>query len=238
MDRPHRSGGAWAIAVVLGCLVCVNLADHLAGWNTLWLGPVATVVVVGLARRVGLAWSELGLGRAQHRSGLVWGGAAIATIGAFYLAAALIPATRSAFLDPRYHLDPADAVLQAFVVIPLGTVLFEEAAFRSVLWGMLSRRAGTGTVALVTSFLFGLWHVIPATVSVGANPAVADATGRLGSLATAGTVAGTVIVTTLGGLVFAWLRHRSGSLLASVGMHWATNAVGILVALLAWRLVP
>ena len=41
-------------------------------------------------------------------------------------------------------------------------------------------------------------------------------------------VVGTVALTTLGGLVFGELRRRSGSVLASAGAHWATNALGVL----------
>jgi membrane protease YdiL (CAAX protease family) len=49
-------------------------------------------------------------------------------------------------------------------------------------------------------------------------------------------VAGTVGFTALGGVVIGELRRRSGSVLASVGMHWATNALGVLFGLLAWQL--
>jgi uncharacterized protein len=38
--------------------------------------------------------------------------------------------------------------------------------------------------------------------------------------------------------VFGQLRRRSGSVLASAGAHWATNALGVLFGLLAWRLSP
>ena len=46
----------------------------------------------------------------------------------------------------------------------------------------------------------------------------------------------TVAFTALGGLVFGELRRRSGSVLAAMGAHWATNALGVLFGLLAWRL--
>ena len=63
---------------------------------------------------------------------------------------------------------------------------------------------------------------------------MSDAVGGAGSGA---VVAGTLALTTLGGLVFGELRRRSGSLLASVGAHWATNALGVLFGLVAWRLL-
>jgi membrane protease YdiL (CAAX protease family) len=47
---------------------------------------------------------------------------------------------------------------------------------------------------------------------------------------------GTVALTTVGGLVFGELRRRSGSVVASAGAHWATNALGVLFGLLAREL--
>jgi len=49
-------------------------------------------------------------------------------------------------------------------------------------------------------------------------------------------VAGIVVFTALGGVVAGELRRRSGSILASAGMHWATNSLGVLFGLYAWRL--
>jgi membrane protease YdiL (CAAX protease family) len=50
-------------------------------------------------------------------------------------------------------------------------------------------------------------------------------------------VVGTVVFTALGGAVAGELRRRSGSLLASAGMHWATNGLGVLFGLMAWQFV-
>lgn len=57
--------------------------------------------------------------------------------------------------------------------------------------------------------------------------------GRLGGVL---VVAGTAAFTALGGAVAGALRRRSGSLLASAGMHWATNGLGVLLGLMAWHL--
>ena len=47
-------------------------------------------------------------------------------------------------------------------------------------------------------------------------------------------VVGTVVFTTLAGIVFAVLRQQSGSLVAPFLLHWATNGLGILAAAWAW----
>ena len=78
-------------------------------------------------------------------------------------------------------------------------------------------------------------HVIPALRVGDTNRGVSDAVGTAGSWV---LVLGTVALTTVGGLVFGELRRRSGSVLAGMGAHWATNALGVLFGLVAWRLDP
>lgn len=231
----RRFAPAATLAVVLG-LLALNLANHLLGWNSLWLGPVGALALIAFARASGLSWHQLGLARRTHAAGLRWGVLVIAAVAAVYLLGILLPGTRSAFLDARYHLPPASILFTAFVMIPLGTVLLEEVAFRSVLWGMLARHARMWQVLLGSSLLFGLWHVIPASAAATGNAAVGTVLSGLGGYATLALVVGTVLFTTVGGLVAGELRRRSGSLLASIGMHWATNGLGVLFGSLAWRL--
>ena len=78
------------------------------------------------------------------------------------------------------------------------------------------------------SALFGLWHVQPTLATMGDNPAVSGAAGS--TAARVLVVLGAVAVTSAGGLVFAWLRLRSRSLLAPVIAHAATNGLGLAVA--------
>lgn len=231
-----RMPGVAAPLVVVGLLAALNIATHVFFCNMLWLGPVAAAALLLFARSTGLSWTQLGLGRDRLRAGLRWGGGAVAVVVVVYLAGVLLPPTRTAFLDARYHLGTVGALLSAFVIIPVGTVLFEEIAFRSVLWGMLARRVGMWRVLLVSSVLFGLWHVLPSLQSLPANRAVGDAVRGAGSSAQFVVIVGTVLLTALGGVVAGELRRRSGSLLASAGMHWATNALGVLFGVLAWHL--
>ena len=115
-------------------LVALNVIVHVVP-GSLRIGPVAAVALLLFARRSGLTWAQLGMGRDRVRSGGLWGLATIAVVAVIYLVGVLLPSTRSAFLDARYHLGVSGALLSAFVIIPLGTVLLEEVTFRSVLWG-------------------------------------------------------------------------------------------------------
>jgi CAAX amino terminal protease family. len=51
-------------------------------------------------------------------------------------------------------------------------------------------------------------------------------------------VLATIAFTTIAGIVFAELRRRSGSLVAPIGLHWATNGLGVLAASRVWAISP
>jgi membrane protease YdiL (CAAX protease family) len=230
-EPPERLG--WAVAVVVAFLVVVNVVDIRVAHASLVLGPVGAVGLLAIARWAGLSWQELGLGSGTWRRGLIWGSCAIGAVAVVFAVGAALPLTRDAFRDARYHLDWEHALLTAFLLIPLGTVLFEEVAFRGVLWGLLRRGHGTLTATIVSSALFGLWHVLPSLGLATDNQAVGSAVGK-GTSGEAISVLGTVLFTGLAGVVFCELRRRSGSLLASIGLHWATNGLGVLAAASIW----
>jgi membrane protease YdiL (CAAX protease family) len=229
--RTHNRTLSGAVVVVIAA---INVSGHLMG-EPWWVRALEGAALVAWARLDGLTWSQLGLGRDRLWAGCRWALGAVALVAGVYVVGLLLPLTRPAFMDVRYDLPLPDALHRAFVVIPFGTVLLEEVAFRSVLWGMLSRHLRQWQVLVTTSAIFGFWHVMPA-LNVGAtNRGVSDAVGGAGSAA---VVVGTVALTTVGGLVFGELRRRSDSVLASAGAHWATNALGVLFGLVAWRLDP
>lgn len=221
-----------ATALTVGALVGVAIGDYVLP-STWWLRPVEAAALIGWARASGLSWAQLGLGRNRLASGLRWGLGAVAVVAGVYLIGVLVPLVRPAFQDSRYHQPAGQALFTALVVIPFGTVVLEEVAFRSVLWGMLARHSRQWQVLATTSLLFGLWHVLPSLHLASANPGVDAAVGGRG---TAVVVLATVAFTAAGGAVFGELRRRSDSLLASAGAHWATNGLGVLFGLLAWSL--
>lgn len=185
----------------------------------------ATVVLVLVARASGLTSAELGLARGSWPAGARWGGVALAAVTAGYGVMLAVPALRVVLADARpEELPTGQLLLRALVLIPLGTVLCEEVAFRGVLLAAASRVLPARGALAVTSLVFGLWHVSSARwpTSPGVSPVLPSA-----------SVAATVIVTGAGGLVLGWLRQRSGSLLAPVGLHLGTNSVGLVAAAVA-----
>ena len=241
---PAAAGDA---LTVVGALAVLNVVRHLVPAASTWVGATASLVLVAHARRRGLSWAQLGMSRDRVRSGGLWGLGTIAAVGAVYLVGVLVPRTRPAFLDSRHDVALPEALSTAFVGIPLGTVLREEVAFRSVLPGLLARHTGAAKAHALSSALFGLWHVRPSLHFASARgmgsargPGSEATAGGQGGKPTARTtvpvVLGTVAFTAVGGAVAAQLRRRSDSVLASAGMHWATNGLGVLFGLAARRL--
>ena len=203
-----------------------------------WNLAVAAVLLV-LARRAGLTWADLGLGRLRLHRGLLIGGLAAGLVAAVYLVAVLLPATRDAFLDQRAAGPLSAALLAALVRIPLGTVVLEEVAFRGVLPALINGGVNSGDGdgtgwwrgALVSSVLFGLWHVLPSIGVDASNAAMASAFGGWGMVAQAALA---VVAMTAAGLLLMLWRRWGGHLVTPALSHLATNSRGVLIA---WWLV-
>jgi uncharacterized protein len=223
MTATTRRTAVPAVAVVLTGANLLN--NQLApGWYLVTC-PVTAAVLVALGRADGCTWAELGLDRDTLRPGLGWAAALTGATAAGYTMAAAWPVTRPALADARMAgVSGRGTLWQALVRIPLGTVLLEETAFRSVLPAMLARRYGPGTTTAVSSLTFGLWHILPSRGLRQDNQVAGRAfpDGRDGAvLAGAAAVAGTAAA----GVVLGALRRRGG-LLAPVALHWALNGLG------------
>jgi uncharacterized protein len=215
----------WSSAVVTWSVVA-NLVVGDLGY-----APRNLLLTVGLlliAYLVGWGRADIGLDGAMVRRGLRWGAIAAAAIGTVVLAAFFlateVPALSGLLSDDRAALSSGSLFTAVAWKIPIGTVLFEEVLFRGVLLKAAMRRHRTTVAVALTSVVFGLWHVAPTIVGLQAN-GVAP-----GSLAGVGAIVGTVAITTVAGVAFSWLRLRTGSLLAPMLAHWATNAFGLLAA--------
>jgi membrane protease YdiL (CAAX protease family) len=225
---PSAPIAPWRVRVGLFAALTVLAASNVVS-NRLWpQGYLAwnlamTGVLLLVARAAGLTRADLGLGGERLRRGLVLGAGAAAVVGLLYATAVALPATRAAFVDARGAVPLTAVLFLALVRIPLGTVVLEELAFRGVLPALVGGSFGGGwwRATLVSSGLFGLWHVLPA---MGSGGAVSD------TLGSAGAVAGTVLFTATAGVVFRAWQRWSGHLVTPMLLHAATNSLGALVA--------
>lgn len=196
------------------------------GW-TVAVAVLATMVLLLLARAAGLGLADLGLGRDALPAGLRWGVAIAALLLVGLAVASQVPFLVGAFADDRIPAGTGAVLLKVFVVIPLRTVLLEELAFRGVLYGLVARDRGERAAVLWSSLAFGAWHIAPALVVLRTNDALSSAAGSPGL--TILVVLGIVAATATAGLFLAWLRRRTGSMVAPAIVHWTANAGGALV---------
>jgi len=193
------------------------------------------VAVLGIARAAGVSWAELGLGRRELGGGARTGAVAGTCAAAAVLAAAAVPATRRVFLDDRAMAGADGGGLAAGLArITFGAVPPEELTYRSALLGLwLGNGSPAGAVAW-SSALFGLSHILPTRSTMGQTALGQHLERR--PLRQAAFVAGNVAVTGAAGAVFAWLRLRSGSVLAPLLAHAALNDSALVAGRAAHRL--
>lgn len=237
--RPGPSTGPVTVRTVLAGFAALLVAVGLLAWNNLLVPDLpadptlrtvanvaGVVALVAAARAAGLSWADLGLCRTTWRRGAAWGGLAVGVAALGYAVALAVPPTRELLTGAPAAASPtAELWLRALVLVPVGTVLCEELAFRGVLHGLgrraLPARWAARAVVLGGAVVFGLWHVAGALT-----------TRTPGASGTAGLVV-VLVVTVVGGVLLAGARHRTGSLLAPVGIHLGTNVVGLVAVVAA-----
>lgn len=223
------------VAAVLVVLALINLTNN--RWKQHWyvstgLAGTAALLAIGLLDKQ--TWAQLGLGLGSWLTGLVWGLVGIGAVLLAYLIGIAFPFTRKFFIDERTSEQSGrDLMRNALFVVPFGTVLIEEVAFRGVLLAMVHSRSGLLWGIGVSSAVFGLWHILPSLSMHQSNAAIASivGTGRVGQ---AVSVTLTVLGTAAAGVLFCLLRQGSGSLFAPMGLHWALNGLGFVFT---WAIV-
>lgn len=232
--RGFRPGLAAAVAVTAG-LVSLNLIAYFTPANS-WAAtiPAGALMVFVLAKLLRLSWQDLGVAPASAGRGLVYGAGVAAVVLGVVLIGLALPLTREFFLNENYA-SMRGALIAAFLVIPLTTVVPEELAFRGALHGALGRMFGLRWLFLIGSLLFGLWHVTSALHLTADNAGLSAVLGQ-GSFAKWAGVVLAVAATSAAGAGLTWLRHRTGSVIAPMAVHWAVNAAGAVAAAAAWQL--
>jgi membrane protease YdiL (CAAX protease family) len=217
------------------------LAAALVAYNTLrpelhGTTYVTVNLVVGVVLGAIALWllrsnpRELGIEGNTSRVAAMAGIASVVLVAPLYVLALLEP-TAQLIADERVaELSASQVAFQALIRIPLGTALFEEFAFRGVLFGLFSRR-GFLFGAVASSVPFGLWHIRPAMEAVDAN--APDAHASLVGL----LVFSAVAVTAVAGLGFCWLRRRGGGILAPTVLHAGVNSLSLVASAIAHALL-
>ncbi len=190
----------------------------------------AGVAAAGVAAALGSTLDDLGLAPDRILRGARDGFLASLPVLGVLALAPFVPALEPFVADPRVvDLGPGDVLRRAVFEIPIGTALYEELVFRSALLARVqAQRESARDALIVTSALFGLWHVLPALEDRRQNDTVAN-------FPVLATVAPTVISTAVAGALFTHLRRRSGSVAAPIVMHALVNGGALLAAVVGAR---
>lgn len=217
--------------ILAGLLVSILLATYFLNFLT---GTAKTVFVLFLYLAIALlvilssiSLNDIGLSIGNLKQGILWALPFMALIlvgGVIMLFVA-----PDAFKDTRYNLSTGTTAFYVLLVIPFITVVIEELVFRGMLLGVLRSLYSDIAAVIVSSIAFGVWHVYSAGgVKLGFLPAAIAEQKLI-------TVIMVIIATALAGMFFAWLRLKSGSLMAPILVHWMINSTGVLLAYISWR---
>jgi membrane protease YdiL (CAAX protease family) len=236
--QPRDDDARRAADVAFAVAACALLTwyNNVAGrtsWHRRWYPAVnagATAIALSAAVASGLTADDLGLRRDRLRAGLRLGVRAAAPIAAAFALAPVTPA-RVLLHDQRVAgLDRGQLAYQVLVRIPVGTVCWEEAAFRAVLPAALRRVLPRRAAIMAASAMFGIWHIRPTAEALSGNRL---ATGRNARIAAVGAVVGG---TSAAAAFLSCLHERSGSLAAPVLVHLTANCAGPLASAVSSRL--
>ncbi|MCB9897319.1 MAG: CPBP family intramembrane metalloprotease [Planctomycetes bacterium] len=181
---------------------------------------LTVLVLVLVARRMGLGAGSLGLRRTEGASSLVL--ALAAWLAFLPLLAAISLANLWLLQTFGGEVDPSQAYLLAFVrdeaashspLVWFGMVaaipLAEEVLYRGALFGGLLGRLGPWPAMVVSGVLFGIGHDAGAWIPISAL-----------------------------GIYLAWLYHRTGSLAVPVLVHMLQNGSTLLLAQFTREISP
>ena len=216
-----------AAVLVYGILIAKKIPPKFHFVSNLSFAGLLLIV----ASSLGLSFTEAGISFSTLLPGL-WVGI-LASIGILFVAYVLtsLPFLKKYFLSQHSILraKPSQIAYETAVRIPFSTALSEEILFRGVLLGIFLQFYSSLMAVILSSLLFGLWHVFPTINSINSEVYLskADVSSRLRLL----RISATVATTALAGVFFAWLRLISGSIIAPWMAHWTINSSGVLTVL-------
>lgn len=208
------------IILVLVLMVIYNLLSHVLLHDNHKLAFaifMSTVIILIGLNFMSLSLADFGFGNPVK--GLIYGGgfASVLIIGIGI--GSTYKKTKNMFRDTRVlNISPSRLLRKTLIDIPITTVLFEEILFRGLILGFLLTQTDQLNAMIGSSVLFGVWHILPALKFSKTN-------GKASGFPLA-TVVGTVLFTGLTGMLFAWLRVESTSILAPMVIHFVANSGG------------
>jgi membrane protease YdiL (CAAX protease family) len=215
--------GALALSILLitySSVVALPAFDERAS-VLIWVNLLILAALVAASRAAGFSLRDLGMSARGLPASAAVGIAAGVLLAALPVAFILvIPFWTDAIqLDDLSQRSADYLAMRVGVFVPVGTAFFEEGAFRGVLYGLVARRLGDRGALLWTSAAFALWHIVISSRTV-MESGLAESV-PLVALGVILSLGGTFV----GGLAFAYLRWRTGSIVAPFFVHWLAVAL-------------
>lgn len=185
-----------------------------------------TAILYGLA--IGLSLKQLGLSLTLLKNGLLSGLILSLPIFLIVMFIASSKKFRNHFSEtPRKNYNFSTFIYEFLFRIPFGTALSEETIFRSVLLAILLSNHSHTTAIIVSSILFGFWHIFPTLHTIKTHDPIIemmDNTRKRNKIA----VIIAIMSTSLAGLIFALLTYKIGSFTVAWIVHSAINGFATL----------
>ncbi len=208
-------------------LVCAGLAAYgyllsryAKGLAYTLCNLLAAGVLVFVAKQAGASWTDMGLATEHLAAGLAFGIAACLVVAA---ATVMFVSLRGRKIEVSRKDWP-----EFLVRVPLGTALAEELIFRGAVFGMLLTRFSHLAALVLSSLIFGLWHLLPGPINSWAHDSLGAKAAKVWKRHAVSSLS-TVIFTFAGGLLFGLLRLLTGSIVTPWLVHSAANISGLLI---------
>lgn len=207
------------------------LPDSLYDHVSLPLNLAVVTLLVVWSSRQGLSWEALGLVPKQLSSALRLGLGCGLILSLPSFLAILFPAQLASFVDTGQwqQMSYLGLMYRAMVGIPVGIAIFEEVAFRGVLYGLWASSVGYRLAVVSNSIAFGLWHIAPMYDLVQGGTLFATPFHLA-----AGVTSG-IVFTALGGCIFTWIRYQTGSIYGVAVSHWMFDTTAMVTGFISTR---
>jgi membrane protease YdiL (CAAX protease family) len=207
------------------------LPDSLYDPLSFLLNLAAATLLIVWSIKQGLSWEALGLVPKHLTSALRLGLGCGFILSMPSFLALLFPAQLASFVDTGQwqQMSYLGLMYRAMVGIPVGIAIFEEVAFRGVLYGLWTSYGGYRPAIVSNSIAFGLWHIAPMYDLVQG--------GTLFSTPfhlAAGITSG-IVLTALGGCIFTWIRYQTGSIYGVAVSHWLIDTTAMVTGFISTR---
>ena len=217
------------VTSVLVLMVLYNFISHKVLHDKHHLAfPISATIAVIVVALFPFNLTLEDLGFTNLIQGLLFGGVIAVILGLVIAIGSRLKYTKPFFVDSRVLDVPYRRFFKKTLIdIPFITVIFEEVLFRGLILGYLLKHSGQTEAIVVSSILFGLWHILPSLNFAKTNE-------KANGLPLA-TITGTVVFTAITGVFFAWLRVESGSIVAPIMIHYVANSGGYTASWLLYR---